>query len=57
MIKHFGSLYAGHVDLGELGLEAAAVNERRFDNEHLITIFDRCEQIATLMDRLGYHSF
>ena len=57
MIKHFGSLYAGHVDLGDLGLEATAVNERRFDNDHLITIFDRCEQMAKLMDRLGYHSF
>ncbi len=33
MIKHFGSLYARHVDLGDLGLEAAPVNERRFDNE------------------------
>ena len=57
MIKHFGSLYAGHVDLGDLGLEATAVNDRRFDNDHLITIFDRCEQMAKLMDRLGYHSF
>ena len=57
MIKHFGSLYAGHVDLGDLGLEATAVNDRRFDNEHLISIFDRCEQMAKLMDRLGYHSF
>jgi len=25
MIKHFGSLYAGHVDLGDLGLGATAV--------------------------------
>ena len=57
MIKHFGSLYAGHVDLGDLGLEATAVNDRRFDNDHLISIFDRCEQMAKLMDRLGYHSF
>ena len=57
MIKHFGSLYAGHVDLGDLGLEGTPVNDRRFGNDHLITIFDRCEQIAKLMDRLGYHSF
>lgn len=33
MIKHFGSLYAGHGDLGDLRLAAAPVNERRFDNE------------------------
>ena len=57
MIKHFGSLYAGHVDLGDLGLEATPVNDRRFDNDHLITIFDRCTQIVQTMDRLGYHSF
>ena len=57
MIKHFGSLYAGHIDLGDLGLDATPVNERRFDNDQLITIFDRTEQMAQLMDRLGYHSF
>ena len=57
MIKHFGSLYAGHVDLGDLGLGATAVNDRRFDNNHLITIFDRVERIAKVMDDLDYHSF
>ena len=57
MIKHFGSLYAGHVDLGDLGLDATPVNDRRFDNDHLTTIFDRCTQIVQTMDRLGYHSF
>ena len=57
MIKHFGSLYAGHVDLGDLGLGATAVNERRFDNDHLSTIFNRVEQIVKVMDDLNYHSF
>ena len=57
MIKYFGSLYAGHVDLGDIGLEATALNDRRFDNDHLITIFDRVTQIVKLMDDLGYHSF
>ncbi|SVB69084.1 uncharacterized protein METZ01_LOCUS221938, partial [marine metagenome] len=46
MIKNFGSLYAGHVDLGDLGLGATAVNDRRFDNDHLVTIFDRVEKIV-----------
>ena len=36
MITKFGTLYAGHIDLGELGLGATAVNDRRWDNEHLI---------------------
>ena len=57
MITKFGTLYAGHIDLGELGLGATAVNDRRFDNEHLLTIFDRIEQMVKVMDDLGYHSF
>mgnify|MGYP006992683167 FL=1 len=55
MIKNFGSLYAGHVDLGDLGLGATAVNDRRFDNDHLITIFERIEKMVKVMDDLGYH--
>ena len=57
MLKHFGSLYAGHVDLGDLGLGATALNDRRFPNEHLITIYDRVEKLVKVMDGLGYHSF
>ena len=48
MIKNFGSLYAGHVDLGDLGLSATAVNDRRFDNDHLITIFERIEKLSLI---------
>ena len=57
MITKFGTLYAGHVDLGDIGLGATAVNDRRFDNDHLSTIFDRVEQMVKVMDDLGYHSF
>jgi len=57
MLKYFGSLYAGHVDLGDIGLDATAVNDRRFDNDRLITIFDRVEKMVKVMDDLGYHSF
>ncbi len=57
MITDFGCLYAGHVDLGDIGLEATAVNNRWFPDEHLNTIFNRTTSIATLMDRLGYDSF
>ena len=57
MIKYFGSLYAGHVDLGDIGLGATALNDRRFDNDHLSSIFDRVEQMVKVMDDLGYHSF
>lgn len=57
MITNFGSLYAGHVDLGDLGLEATPVNERWFSDERLAAIFGRTQAIAQLMDRAGYDSF
>ena len=46
MITNFGALYAGHVDLGDIGLEATALNDRNFSDEHLATIFDRTTAIA-----------
>lgn len=57
MINNFGSLYAGHVDLGDLGLEATPVNDRWFSDERLATIFGRTQALAQLMDRAGYDSF
>ena len=57
MITNFGALYAGHVDLGDIGLEATALNDRNFSDEHLATIFDRTTAIAQLMDRVGFDSF
>ena len=57
MITNFGSLYAGHVDLGDIGLEATAVNDRWFSDDHLKTIYDRATAVAQLMDRVGYDSF
>ena len=57
MITNFGSLYAGHVDLDDIGLEATAVNDRWFSDEHLNTIYDRATAVAQLMDRVGYDSF
>ena len=57
MITNFGALYAGHVDLGDIGLEATALNDRNFSDDHLATIFDRATAIAQLMDRVGFDSF
>jgi alkanesulfonate monooxygenase SsuD/methylene tetrahydromethanopterin reductase-like flavin-dependent oxidoreductase (luciferase family) len=54
MITKFSTLFAGHVDLGDMGQEATPVNERRYSNEHLATVFDKTEAIARLMDDLGY---
>jgi alkanesulfonate monooxygenase SsuD/methylene tetrahydromethanopterin reductase-like flavin-dependent oxidoreductase (luciferase family) len=54
MITKFSTLFAGHVDLGDMGQEATPVNERRYTNEHLATVFDKAEAIAKLMDDRGY---
>ena len=57
MITKFGSLYAGHVDMDNIGLEGTPLNDRWLSDEHLATVFDKCEAMATLMDRLGYETF
>ena len=54
MITKFDSLYAGHVDLDDIGYGGAAVNDRRYGNDHLATVFDKTEAIAKTMDANGY---
>lgn len=56
MISKFSTLFAGHVDLGDRGQQATPVNERRYDNDHLATIFSKTEAMARRMDELGYHT-
>jgi alkanesulfonate monooxygenase SsuD/methylene tetrahydromethanopterin reductase-like flavin-dependent oxidoreductase (luciferase family) len=57
MIKKFDSLYAGHVDMENVGYAGTAVNDRRFSNEHLASAFDKAQAIAQLMDSSGYDTF
>jgi alkanesulfonate monooxygenase SsuD/methylene tetrahydromethanopterin reductase-like flavin-dependent oxidoreductase (luciferase family) len=57
MITRFGSLFAGHVDLDDHGLEATPVNDRWLPNERLLTVFDKATRIAQLMDRTGFDVF
>ena len=57
MITKFGSLFAGHVDLEDLGFDATPVNDRWLSDEHLATVFDKTIAIAQLMDRNGYDTF
>ena len=57
MITKFGSLFAGHVDFEDIGLEATALNDRWLSDEHLATVFDKAEAIAGVMDRLDYETF
>ena len=57
MITKFGSLFAGHVDFEDIGLDATALNDRWLPDEHLASVFDKAEAIAGVMDRLGYETF
>jgi alkanesulfonate monooxygenase SsuD/methylene tetrahydromethanopterin reductase-like flavin-dependent oxidoreductase (luciferase family) len=54
MIKRFGTLYAGQVDLDGMGFEGPAVNDRWYSNEHLSMVFETSELMARAMDRLGF---
>ncbi len=57
MITKFDSLFAGHIDMDNVGYSGIPVNDRRFPNEHLATVFDKAQAMAQLMDRLGYSAF
>ena len=57
MITKFDSLYAGHVDMENVGYGGVAVNDRSFPNEHLVTVFDKTEAIAKTLDRLEFDTF
>ena len=51
MITKFGSLFAGHIDLDNIGWEGTPVNDRFYSNDQLVTVFDKTIAMATLMDR------
>ncbi|HZR00906.1 MAG TPA: LLM class flavin-dependent oxidoreductase, partial [Chloroflexota bacterium] len=57
MITKFGSLYAGHVDLDDVGFDATPVDERWLSDERLAGALGKAEAIARLMDREGYDTF
>src|ERR1700722_10515348 len=57
MITKFDSLYAGHVDLDNVGYAGTPINDRRYDNAHLATALDKGQSMAVLMDGLGYNTF
>jgi alkanesulfonate monooxygenase SsuD/methylene tetrahydromethanopterin reductase-like flavin-dependent oxidoreductase (luciferase family) len=57
MITKFDSLYAGHVDLDNIGYGGTPINDRLFPNEYLVTAFEKAQSMAVLMDDLGYNAF
>ena len=54
MITRFDSMFAGHVDMTDVGYGGMAVNDRVFDNEHLMTVYSKAEAIAKTLDDNGY---
>ena len=57
MIDRFGSLFAGHIDLDDMGFDATPANDRFYSNERLASVFDKTDAIATTMDKKGYDTF
>jgi alkanesulfonate monooxygenase SsuD/methylene tetrahydromethanopterin reductase-like flavin-dependent oxidoreductase (luciferase family) len=43
--------------MDNVGYGGTPVNDRRFANEALVTVFDKAEAIAKTLDRLGYDRF
>ena len=56
MITRFGTLFAGHVDLDNMGWAGTPVNDRWLSDEHLTTVFDKSVAMAQLMDRVGFET-
>ncbi len=54
MIKYISSLFAGHVDLGDMGEHETPANERRYSKDHLASVFEKSEALALTMEDLGY---
>ena len=50
MIESFGSLYAGHVDFDDIGLDATPLNDRWLTESHLNSVYTKTEAIAKVMD-------
>lgn len=57
MIKHFDSLFAGHIDLENCGYAGTPINERSYSNERLASALSKAEAMAQMMDRNGYNTF
>ncbi len=57
MITKFDGMFAGHVDMEDVGYAGTQVNDRWFSDEHLATVFDKTDAIAVQLDRWGYDTF
>ena len=56
MIKHFSVLYVGQIELENVGRDGTPADARRYPNERLIESFGMAEEVAVLMDELGFYA-
>ena len=56
MIKHFSSLYVGHIELDNVGANGTSPEDRLYPNERLTECFEMAEAIAKQMDSQGYYA-
>src|SRR5438128_5511120 len=56
MIKHFSILYVGQIELENVGRDGTPADARRYPNERLIESFGMAEDVAVLMDELGFYA-
>jgi alkanesulfonate monooxygenase SsuD/methylene tetrahydromethanopterin reductase-like flavin-dependent oxidoreductase (luciferase family) len=54
MITRFANVYAGHIDLGDMGQGATPANERRYSNARLAGVFEKTEAVARALDESGH---
>jgi alkanesulfonate monooxygenase SsuD/methylene tetrahydromethanopterin reductase-like flavin-dependent oxidoreductase (luciferase family) len=54
MLSRFGTLFVGQVHHDDMGFDATPVNERWYDDEHLASPMQTTQDLAVLMDGLGY---
>ena len=57
MITKFGVLYAGCVDMDDIGYAGTPANERWLPDDQLASVFDKSASFATTMDKLGFDTF
>ena len=57
MIKHFSMFYVGQIELENVGADGVPPDERLYPNDRLVECFTMAEEIAELMDDLGYYAF
>jgi alkanesulfonate monooxygenase SsuD/methylene tetrahydromethanopterin reductase-like flavin-dependent oxidoreductase (luciferase family) len=57
MITKFDTLYAGHVDLENIGYGGTPINDRLYDNKHLSSALFKAEALAKMADDVGFDTF